>query len=240
VCRFHVAAGTKLRPGQGAIHTLSGAVAKLASINLLKFGSFSYRFDKPWFHSEGRLAAVLITPSLGVSNWAVIYKTPTSTPHHQLPLHLPPWAHTHNSNGYALSMDVLFLHWRIEQQACKGRYYLSLSAWNMNPSIQPLEFPKYAWTVLSCLYDVVMILGSASLPWFNLSSTSLPWSFSYLLVCNFRFGLLTNGELAPFSHSQPWVGRFYELLLLTSGLKAFLWACSEKIVSEFVWKKGYL
>jgi hypothetical protein len=26
---------------------------------------------------------VLITPSLGVSNWAVIYKTPTSTPHHQ-------------------------------------------------------------------------------------------------------------------------------------------------------------
>jgi hypothetical protein len=33
--------------------------------------------------TEGRLAAVLITPSLGVSNWAVIYKTPTSTPHHQ-------------------------------------------------------------------------------------------------------------------------------------------------------------
>jgi hypothetical protein len=26
---------------------------------------------------------VLITPSLGVSNWAVIYKTPRSTPHHQ-------------------------------------------------------------------------------------------------------------------------------------------------------------
>jgi hypothetical protein len=25
---------------------------------------------------------MLITPSLGVSNWAVIYKTPTSTPHH--------------------------------------------------------------------------------------------------------------------------------------------------------------
>jgi hypothetical protein len=61
---------------------LSGAVAKLTSINLLKFGSFSYWFDKPWFHTEGRLAAVLITPSLGVFNWAVIYKTPTSTPHH--------------------------------------------------------------------------------------------------------------------------------------------------------------
>jgi hypothetical protein len=82
VCRFHVAAGAKLRPGLGAIHTLSGAVAKLAGINLLKFGSFSYWFDKPWFHTEGRLAAVLITPSLGDSNWAVIYKTPTSTPHH--------------------------------------------------------------------------------------------------------------------------------------------------------------
>jgi hypothetical protein len=63
---------------------LFGAIAKLASINLLKFGSFSYWFDKPWFHTEGRLDAVLITPSLGVSNWAVIYNTPTLTPHHQL------------------------------------------------------------------------------------------------------------------------------------------------------------
>jgi hypothetical protein len=83
VCRFHVAAGAKLCPGLGAIYKLSRAVVKLASINLLKFGSFSYWFDKPWFHTEGRLAVVLITPSLGVSNWAVIYKTPTSTPHHQ-------------------------------------------------------------------------------------------------------------------------------------------------------------
>jgi hypothetical protein len=47
MCRFHVAAGAKLRPRLGAIHTLSGAAAKLASINLLKFGSFSYWFDKP-------------------------------------------------------------------------------------------------------------------------------------------------------------------------------------------------
>jgi hypothetical protein len=36
VCRFHVAAGAKLRPRRGAIHKLSGAVAKLASINLRK------------------------------------------------------------------------------------------------------------------------------------------------------------------------------------------------------------
>jgi hypothetical protein len=32
---------------------------------------------------------VLITPSLGVSNWAAIYKTPTSTLHHQVPM----WSH---------------------------------------------------------------------------------------------------------------------------------------------------
>jgi hypothetical protein len=82
VCRFHVDAGAKLRTRQGATYKLSGAVAKLASINLLKLGSFSYWFNKPWFHTEGRLADVLITPSLGVSNWAVIYKTPTSTLHH--------------------------------------------------------------------------------------------------------------------------------------------------------------
>jgi hypothetical protein len=36
VCRFHVAAGAELLPGQGTIHTLSRAVAKLASINLRK------------------------------------------------------------------------------------------------------------------------------------------------------------------------------------------------------------
>jgi hypothetical protein len=57
-----------------APYKLSVADAKLACINLLKFGSFSYWFDKPWFHTEGRLAVVLITPSLGVSNWTVIYK----------------------------------------------------------------------------------------------------------------------------------------------------------------------
>jgi hypothetical protein len=50
VCRFHVAAGEKLHADK-----LSGAivrsVAKLASINLQKFGSFSYWFDKSWFHN---------------------------------------------------------------------------------------------------------------------------------------------------------------------------------------------
>jgi hypothetical protein len=50
VTRFHVAAGEKLHadkfPG-----TIVRSVAKLAGINLQKFGSFSYLFDKPWFHN---------------------------------------------------------------------------------------------------------------------------------------------------------------------------------------------
>jgi hypothetical protein len=29
----------------------------------LEVGSFSYWFGKPWFHTEGRLAAMLIVPS---------------------------------------------------------------------------------------------------------------------------------------------------------------------------------
>jgi hypothetical protein len=50
VCRFHVAAGEKLHADKfpGAIVQ---SVAKLAGINLRKFGSFSYWFDKPWFHN---------------------------------------------------------------------------------------------------------------------------------------------------------------------------------------------
>jgi hypothetical protein len=50
VCRFHVAAGEKLHADKffGAIVR---SVAKLAVINLRKFGSFSYWFDKPWFHN---------------------------------------------------------------------------------------------------------------------------------------------------------------------------------------------
>jgi hypothetical protein len=50
VCRLHVAAGEKLHADK-----LSGAivrsVAKLAGINIRKCGSFSYWFDKPWFHN---------------------------------------------------------------------------------------------------------------------------------------------------------------------------------------------
>jgi hypothetical protein len=68
VYSFHIAAGEKLHADK-----LSGAivrsVAKLAGINLQKFGSFSYWFDNLGFTIEGKLAVVLIiTLLLGFSN----------------------------------------------------------------------------------------------------------------------------------------------------------------------------
>jgi hypothetical protein len=54
---------------------LSGAiqsVAKLASITFLSL-ALSYWIDYLGFITEGKLAAVLITPSLRVPNWSVIY-----------------------------------------------------------------------------------------------------------------------------------------------------------------------
>jgi hypothetical protein len=50
VCRFHVAAGEKLHIDKFS-GTIVQSVAKLAGINLQKFGSFTYWFDKPWFHN---------------------------------------------------------------------------------------------------------------------------------------------------------------------------------------------
>jgi hypothetical protein len=77
VCRFHIAAGAKLRPRRGAIYKLSGAVAKLASINLRKLvlsptGSINLGF----ILREDLLLCSSYLP-LGVPNWAVIY-TPSS------------------------------------------------------------------------------------------------------------------------------------------------------------------
>jgi hypothetical protein len=57
VCRFHAAAGEKLRPGQGAIVR---SYRKASEHQPSEVGSFSYWFDKPWFHTEGRLVVVLI------------------------------------------------------------------------------------------------------------------------------------------------------------------------------------
>jgi hypothetical protein len=73
VCRFHVAAGAKLCPRRGAIYKLSGAVVKLASINLRKLvlsptGSINLGF----LLREDLLLCSSYLP-LGVSNWAVIY-----------------------------------------------------------------------------------------------------------------------------------------------------------------------
>jgi hypothetical protein len=63
-----------------APYKLSGAVAKLASITFLSL-AFSYWIDNLGFVTEGKLAAIFIKPSLGISNWPVIYfinYTPTS------------------------------------------------------------------------------------------------------------------------------------------------------------------
>jgi hypothetical protein len=48
------------------------SVTKLASITFLSL-AFPYWIDYLGFTTEGRLAAVLIIPSLGVPNWSVIY-----------------------------------------------------------------------------------------------------------------------------------------------------------------------
>jgi hypothetical protein len=45
---------------------------KLASITFLSL-ALSYWIDYLGFITEGKLAAVLIIPSLGVPNWSVIY-----------------------------------------------------------------------------------------------------------------------------------------------------------------------
>jgi hypothetical protein len=72
VCRFHVVAGAKLRPGRGAIYKFFRAVAKLASINMRKLvlsptGSINLGF----ILREDLLLCSSYLP-LGVSNWAVI------------------------------------------------------------------------------------------------------------------------------------------------------------------------
>jgi hypothetical protein len=50
MCRFHVAASEKLHVDKIS-SAIVWSVAKLVGIDLWKFGSFSYWFDKPWFHN---------------------------------------------------------------------------------------------------------------------------------------------------------------------------------------------
>jgi hypothetical protein len=100
VCRFHVAAGAKLRPGRGAIYKLSGAVAKLASINLRKLvlsptGSINLGFilredlllcssylllGFPTGWTSARHQAIFLAPLLGIEE----EEAPTSTMHQRL------------------------------------------------------------------------------------------------------------------------------------------------------------
>jgi hypothetical protein len=54
-----------------APYKLSRAVAKLAGITFSRL-AFSYWIDNLGFITEGKLAAIFIKPSLGVSNWPVI------------------------------------------------------------------------------------------------------------------------------------------------------------------------
>jgi hypothetical protein len=73
MCRFHVAAGAKLRPRWGAIYKLSGIVAKLASINLWKLVlSPTSSINLDFILREDLLLCSSYLP-LGVPNWAVIY-----------------------------------------------------------------------------------------------------------------------------------------------------------------------
>jgi hypothetical protein len=51
VCRFHIATGEKLHADKHFSGAIVRSVAKLAGINLQKCGSFSYWFNKPWFHN---------------------------------------------------------------------------------------------------------------------------------------------------------------------------------------------
>jgi hypothetical protein len=55
-----------------APYKLSGAITKLAGITFSHL-AFSYWIDNLGFITEGKLAAIFIKPSLGVSNWPVIY-----------------------------------------------------------------------------------------------------------------------------------------------------------------------
>jgi hypothetical protein len=77
VCRFHVAAGAKLHPRRGTIYKLSGAVAKLASINLRKLVLSPTSSINLSFILREDLMLCSSYLSLGVPNWTVIY-TPSS------------------------------------------------------------------------------------------------------------------------------------------------------------------
>jgi hypothetical protein len=73
VCRFHVAAGEKLHANKQFIWRPCPECHEASKHHLLKFGFLLLVQFNLGFTTEGRLAAVLIIPSLGVPNWSVIY-----------------------------------------------------------------------------------------------------------------------------------------------------------------------
>jgi hypothetical protein len=68
-------AGSTLPLGKPSLdeapYKLSGAIVKLAGITFSRL-PFSYWIDNLGFITEGKLVAIFIKPSLGVSNWPVI------------------------------------------------------------------------------------------------------------------------------------------------------------------------
>jgi hypothetical protein len=72
VCRFHVAAGEKLHANKQFTWCPCPECHEASKHHLLKFGFLLLVQFNLGFTTEGRLAAVLIIPSLGVPNWSVI------------------------------------------------------------------------------------------------------------------------------------------------------------------------
>jgi hypothetical protein len=73
VCRFHIAAGEKLHADKQFIWRYCPKCHEASKYHLLKFGFLLLVRFNLGFTTEGRLAAVLIIPSLGAPNWSVIY-----------------------------------------------------------------------------------------------------------------------------------------------------------------------
>jgi hypothetical protein len=75
----------KPTPWTSFLSPLSGTIAKLAGINLLMFGSFSYWFDKPWFHNGGKTCCcahhnLLLGFPTGRSYIKLLHQHRTTTP----------------------------------------------------------------------------------------------------------------------------------------------------------------
>jgi hypothetical protein len=119
--------------------------------------AFSYWIDNLGFETEGKLAAVLIKPSLGVSNWPVIYIinfTPTvlwhqSTLRHDLPPAPPPhrkyWRCTASftkfcppEDGSRGSISLVRL-WKVRQRVYAVVNFLGPSGWGKPVTATEIE-----------------------------------------------------------------------------------------------------